>query len=1150
MKRSLFFIISVLLFAIHSFGQLWKQYADSAQVYNDKKNTEKVVEFYGKEKAALIKDSSKSLTYALLCHDLGAALFSSGQYEKAISLFSEAIQIRGVIQGKKDLQYAKSCNGLASSYLHLYQYQKAEPFYLEAKLIVEANSGKNNLEYAQICNNLALLNEVAGQNEKAELLFLEAIQIRKMILGISHPDYISTCTDLASLYKISGKYKKAESLFLEMLKTETKEAGIENIDYATICNNLADLYKEMGLYKKAEPFFLNALKVRMKILGKENTDYIETCNGLGLLYNAMGQYKKAELLFIEALKLIEAMNGYQLYIYAETCNNLGNLFADLGQYQKAEPYYLKALGIIESVLGKEHFRYAMVCNNLGSIYSPMGQYEKAEFYYDNALEIIEKILGKEHPYYSSTSMNLAGLYKEMGQYKKAEMIELETLKIRSQTLGKEHPDYAANCENLGNLYNAMGNYDKAIQFYLEARKIKEKVVGEKHPDFILNSSNLASLYIDMGQYEKGISFTLETLKTIETIMGKRHPVYITACNNLATLYFQTNQLSKAKLFSLEAQKICDDLLGKEHQTYLTICNNLAKIYWNLKELTKADSLFNEVQTLQMGQIEKIFRFTNESEKTQFVTNIAQFQKYYFSFGRTSLSNSGLENYYNISLSNRNLILSSSQQLYQSITNSTDTTIIVKGKEWLNVKEQLAFWLAKPINERKGLDNELEEEANNLEKELTQLSVEFRKMLEQQATTWRDIQKSLKPGEASVEFVNFQFFNSRRWTDSTYYIALVLRKDRPRPELVKLFEKKQLDSALRATRQINSTLTINFRYSKSNALYNLVWQPLEKYLTGIKKIYFAPSGALYQLSLAALAKNDSEMVSDEYQLVQLNSTASVTDTTLQHITANNSDNIYLYGGVLYDGDTTALLNAAMPYNMKEAIASRSIPDDPSRGNSWQYLPGTNTEVNNIIKLAAQKNMTTHSFTGWNATEESIKSLSGKKSPAILHIATHGFFFPDPKSKKNNSIMAEGSSFRQSDNPMIRSGLILAGANYAWKNKPIGGIQDGILTSYEVSNMYLPNTKLVVLSACETGLGDIEGNEGVYGLQRAFKIAGAKNLVMSLWDVPDAETSEFMIELYKRLFAGQDIEDAFYNTQATMKKKYRNEPYKWAAWILVR
>ncbi len=147
-------------------------------------------------------------------------------------------------------------------------------------------------------------------------------------------------------------------------------------------------------------------------------------------------------------------------------------------------------------------------------------------------------------------------------------------------------------------------------------------------------------------------------------------------------------------------------------------------------------------------------------------------------------------------------------------------------------------------------------------------------------------------------------------------------------------------------------------------------------------------------------------------------------------------------------------------------------------------------------------------------------------------------------------AGGNAFKFSENPLFRSGLLFAGANNAWLGKPLLNIDDGILTAYEVSNLYLPNTKLVVLSACETGLGDIQGSEGVYGLQRAFKMAGVQNLIMSLWKVPDVETAEFMEIFYSNLFEGKSVNNAFYLAQNQMKNKYRTEPYKWGAWLLVR
>ena len=264
---------------------------------------------------------------------------------------------------------------------------------------------------------------------------------------------------------------------------------------------------------------------------------------------------------------------------------------------------------------------------------------------------------------------------------------------------------------------------------------------------------------------------------------------------------------------------------------------------------------------------------------------------------------------------------------------------------------------------------------------------------------------------------------------------------------------------------------------------------------------------------------------------------------------------MYGGIKYDADSTDLKQTIPLYAINtNKEKTRSIPDDLTRSGSFSYLPGTEAEIETIEKQAKKTQNQISVLSGIKATEESFKALNGQASPSVLHIATHGFFFPDPKDDKRDSIqrMFETSAkvFRESDNPLFRSGLLFAGANIAWKGKSIEGIEDGILTAYEVSNMYLPNTKLVVLSACETALGDIQGSEGVYGLQRAFKIAGVQNLVMSLWKVPDAETAEFMQLFYKNMFAKQSISDAFYHAQTIMKNKYRNDPYKWAAWVLVR
>jgi CHAT domain-containing protein len=233
------------------------------------------------------------------------------------------------------------------------------------------------------------------------------------------------------------------------------------------------------------------------------------------------------------------------------------------------------------------------------------------------------------------------------------------------------------------------------------------------------------------------------------------------------------------------------------------------------------------------------------------------------------------------------------------------------------------------------------------------------------------------------------------------------------------------------------------------------------------------------------------------------------------------------------------------------ANTSITANISRSENtvgWKQLSGTADEIRNIQTLFDKNKLNTNAFTQINATEEQFKSLSGN-SPSIIHLATHGFFLPDPEKKKQEGFAAdERNAFTLADDPLLRSGIVLSGANRVWSGKqPIEGREDGIVTAYEIAQMDLSKTDLVVLSACETALGDIKGNEGVFGLQRAFKLAGVKNMLLSLWKVPDAETAELMKDFYTYYLQDKTAREAFSSAQKDMRKKYK--PYYWAAFVLI-
>ncbi|MEO7048721.1 MAG: CHAT domain-containing tetratricopeptide repeat protein, partial [Ferruginibacter sp.] len=890
--------------------------------------------------------------------------------------------------------------------------------------------------------------------------------------------------------------------------------GKEHPDYANSLNNLAGLYSDMKQYEKAEPLYLEAKNIREKALGKEHPDYANSLNNLAGLYSDMGQYEKAESLYIEAKNIREKVLGKADPDYASSLNKLAILYNDMGQYEKAESLYIEAKNIREKALGKADPDYAGSLNNLAAFYYDMGQYEKAMPLLIEAKNIREKVLGKAHPDYASSLDNLAILYNDMGQYEKAEPLYKEAKNIREKALGKAHPDYASSLEHLAGLYNNMGQYQKAESLYKMAKNIKEKVLSKTHPDYASSLDGLANLYSDMGHYEKA------------------EPLYI------------------------EAKYIREKALGKEHPDYANSLNNLAGLYWVTNKPLEADSLYKEAFTINYSQVRKTLQFTSEREKVAFISNIIGSNDFYNSFYYQSYSHDAAAEPFTISFLSHNLILSSSQQLRKLINRSNDKKAVADYEKWSSLKKQLAAFYSKGKNGA-NIKN-LEDSADVLEQSLARASTGFKKV--QEDKTWQEIQKSLKENESAIEFVTFHYYTGKRWTDSTFYIALVLRKDKKEPILVPLFEKKQIDSLLLQTGNKKSNDNVTALYALrgvgvrntavlSKSLYNLIWKPLEKELKGINSIYFAPAGVLNRVAFAALPVNDKQVLSDQYKLIQLASTSLIIDQ--QPFYVSDSDKIILYGGISYNADTMALKTVALTYHIEKG-SSRSLPADITRGETWNDLPGTVKEVEGIVSVGKNENNISV-LSGINATEESIKALEGNNSPVVLHIATHGFFFPDPKLEKKSNIekgFENGKVFKQAADPLFRSGLLFAGANNTWSGKVVNGIEDGILTSYEVSNMYLPNTKLVILSACETGLGDIQGNEGVYGLQRAFKMAGAENLIMSLWKVPDDETAEFMQGLYKNFFAKQSIADAFYNMQTTMKNKYRNDPYKWAAWVLVR
>lgn len=1179
-----------------------------AVLYKWVRDTTQSENYFKKEKEIEQRIGQANGGYATACANLGILYQEEGRYKAAEKEFIEAKAMKEKVFGKENGDYSRFISYFGGLYVLMNDYEKAEPLFIEARTIFKKLGDAFNYDYGIAQAMLAHIHTAKKDFANAEAEYVEALMIITKTTGVLSPQYTSTGIEYGKLLMTLDKNKEAEKLLLD-IKGVLESANVKKSnDYLTVCDSLVIIYRKLGQENTANAFEAEARITRSGMPGGDSTykttplwrkwaDSANVFNGyneiekaityykkvhtvlwrdsfwtvdnasisynLGTLYMYAGKYSDAAPFFLECKQIFEKLQKDSAN-YIASCDNLAGIYFKLGYSKKAEPLLVEAKRAQEKVYGKENENYARICGDLALAYGNMNEYDKSEPLLIEARNILEKIYGKEDINYAKSCSDLGLLYFSIGQYDKAESLYVEAQNIQINS-GKKDPDFASTYITLAVLYETKKQYEKAKELLIEGKKIFEEMLGKNHPLYAYFCDELSCVYALLHEPGKAESTLAESKKVWQKALGKNSNDYAVSCMNLGNIYMQQKKIDKARSEYLEAKKIFEERGDTHDENYGLLNHNLAILYWLSHQLQLSENQFKQSLKLKKENLVKVFEFTSEKEKLVYVKNILGEDNLIYSFYLLDKLPSGEP--YDLTLFHRNLILSASQSLQKEIYYSNDTVIKNKYNTWINYKQNIAELYTTKTNNKEELAT-IESKANQLEKELTRESSSFNK--QRQNISWINIQQQLKPGEVAIEFATFNFYRGENATDSICYVAFVLRKDKAFPKTVYLCNGLQLQSVLLnngSSRGINRSVSENIsdlynsrgvivvgkENSNNKSLYNLIWLPIEKELQGIKTIYFAPNGLLYRVAFAALPMNDKQLLSDKYKLVQLISTAVLTDH--EPGTVDPANKISLYGGIVYDTDSTSLKNAARINVLSSAYENPDFPVSKlQRGESFNFLPGTFTEVSGIKHLAEQNHLKATLLSGIEATEESFKSLNGKSSPAIIHIATHGFFFPDPKDSitESFSILHEksGVAFKKSDNPLFRSGLLFSGASLAWQGKPVPNIEDGILSAYEVSNMYLPNTKLVVLSACETALGDIQGSEGVYGLQRAFRIAGVQNLIMSLWKVPDAETSEFMMMFYKNLFAGRSINDAFYAAQTTMKNKYRNEAFKWSAWILVK
>ena len=1082
-------------------------------------------------------------------------LYNKNEFGKAIVVGEKAKLAAQKEFGEMHLTYATTIYNLASVYLEEENYKKAEPLLLQAKAIQQKLLGDMHVDYASTITDLATLYVETKQYTKAEPLYLQAIKITEKTTGKNDPEYITVIENLATLYDEMHQYEKAKPLYEEVVAFYKIHPGKEKSDYITTLGNLAELYDKLNEPRPALEAYLVLADLNKNQTGAETKEYTRALNRAALLYTALGEYEKAGPLYFENAALRKIVYGEDHPDYASALNNIAAHYIDLGQYEKALPYYQEAIDIAEGYIKDGNTDYITYVNNFALLYMQMGQYDIAEPLFVRLVEVRKKMSGENDPSYATALNNLAVIYFKTGQYTKAIPVYANALAVIKRTFGEQSTEYASSLNNLGLLYATMEQYAKAEPLYLQSKTIREKLGAQSHPDYAALLDNLGLLYSNTGRSEKARLLYLLSMQTREKIFGKDHPDYAISLNNLAYYYMDMKRYDSAELLFNQAKTIIKEKLGETHPSYGTVLNNLADLYMRMGKFDKAEpGLLRSSKIIQDG-IRKTFTVLSESEKNNYLaTSAQQFETHHsFIYRYRQASSAVLTDNFNLQLVLKSASLAATRNMIEMLESSADSNTRAKFTAWRTNRNVLSKQYSLPAMDRRKDVEEIEAQTESQEKELNLLSSDFRGQETLLAINTVDVQKNMAADEVAIEFVRFKL--SATDADSVMYAAYILHKDNPVPEFVPLCEEKQLQQLFDTAAKTKSSMVANFYRGlegrgKTPAmagrdLYKLIWQPMEPFLKGVKVVSYSPAGKLYAIAFHALPADSTSILADRYQLHQYISTRQIALRTKTNPSPTAS--ISLFGDASFSMDSIQLARQKQTRAMSSiATKTAELGAKTSRGGVWIDLPGTAAEVTKINQLFIESGRKTQLFVKEEASEENLKKIANNTS-TLVHIATHGFFLPDPATLKPGRINM-GNNFDRSPNPLLRSGLVLAGGNYAWSGKkPIDGIEDGIVTAYEISQLNLSSKDLVVLSACETALGDVKGSEGVFGLQRAFKIAGVKKIIVSLWQVPDRETAELMTSFYGYYLNGQTIEDAFAHAQADMRQKY--SAYYWAAFVMI-
>jgi len=1036
-----------------------------------------------------------------------------GQYAQAITFLRRVLAISEQAVGSDHPETAGILNCLAELHLKLGQHVKAEPLFWRALAINEQALGHDHPYIAVTLNNLGLVYQAQGQLDQAEPLFWRSLAVNEQALGPDHPDTASALCNLGINYKHQDQLAKAEPLFRRALAINEKALAPEHPNTLETLDNLAQLYRDQGKYNIAKQLFRQYLAIQEQALGPDHPGTCHALNKLGLLYRDQGQYALAEPLFQKALAIQVHAVGIDHPDTANFSNSLGSLYQDQGQYLQAKPLFQRALAIYEHTLGTDHPETSVVLDNLACLYHAQGCYAEAEPYFQRALEIREHAVGADHPDTAFVLNNLASLYQAQRRYIEAERRFRQSLAIIEKALGPDHPHTANALNNLGLLCRIQFKHAEAGPLLRQSLAISEKALGPDHPATARTLNNLATLHRSQGQFAQAEPLFQRVLSINTHALGADHPATATALNNLAFLYQAQGRSTQAEPLFRRSLAISKQALGPDHPNTATTLNNLASLYQDQGQYAQAEKYLRQTLESYTHLFFRELPLLPTQHRLAFIHASSSSRSDVFRLAVVHPPAVELALWTRL---NRHGLLQEIERRHQALLCRQDLE-----PRLLQRLSELINTLSTPAHhpeQRRRLRDERERLERRLYEQVPDLALPL--------ITAEQVASALPPGSALVEIEHVATLDR--------YLALLLRRDAP-VQLIDLGCSSELNAMIEAALFSTSTDLADADEQWAAVSQRLIG-PLLLPLSDIDHWFLSLDGALHRVPMAALPWPDG-------------SNCWLNDAKRMTILTSGRDLLELERRAPKAERSVVIANPSFDLRMPPTSELEREPGWRSRDIDlvarWSPLPGTAEEGQRVAELLAAQLL--------SEADATTANLQRKARPRILHAATHGYFLPDqpqPHSDEVRQRIGEPGPLRsfQGEDPMLRSGLVLAGANHPDANPH----DDGYLTAMEAAHLNLQGTELVTLSACDTGRGDVLTGEGVYGLQRALIVAGARSTLLSLWKVPDDATCAFMVRFYRLLKEGTDRFQALITVQREFRAHPNplwRSPCYWAAWQLV-